>query len=627
MDNKAYIENNDEKTALKRFLDSTARVCGRETVEVGKSYGRVTAEAVFARFCDPVYNAAAMDGIAVTADNTLTASEDKPLTLIRGKDFDYVNTGNPVEGAYDAVIMIENVIAVNDNEVRIIAPAYPLQHVRVIGESIVAGELVLPSKHLIRAVDVGALIAAGLTTVEVFKKPRVGIIPTGGEMTRNPLELKKGKLMESNSAVFAALTEENGGVPVIFPICPDRKEDLKQAVCTALEQCDAVLVNAGSSAGTKDYTVKILAELGEILVHGIAIKPGKPTILAKLQGKPVLGIPGYPVSAYLVFDAFAKPLLQVMSGRSNSSDITVKATLTRRIAGSFKHTELIRMSLGSVGGKLVATPLERGAAAVMSMVKADGIFRLERLVEGAEAGETVDVKLVKPYDDILKALVIVGSHDMIIDVLADKIPLTSAHVGSTGGIVALQRGECHLAPIHLLDENGEYNVSVARKHFPPSTMALIRGVGRIQGIIVPKGNPKNITDISAFFKSGLMFANRQRGAGTRVLFDHLLAKSGMSGADIRGYEKEYGTHLSVAVAVKNGVADGGLGVLSAANALELDFIPVGTESYDFLIPRINLEDLRVKRFIEVLRSEAFKDKLNELGGYTCENIGETVLID
>ncbi len=628
MENKRYIENNDDKQALELFLSQVEVKTKEEEVAPLDALGRTTSQVVFAKKCDPTYNAAAMDGIAVVSENTHDASENTPLTLIRNKDFVYINTGGIVQGKYNAVIMIEDVINIDDDTVKIIAPAYPWQHVRVIGESVVAGELILPSRHVVTPCDIGAVIASGNKTLKVFSKPKVGIIPTGAEMVNNPEELTEGKLMESNSKVFSALTINYGGQPKVYTVVEDDINKLKQSIITAVKENDIVIVNAGSSAGTKDFTVKAIEELGRVVVHGIAIKPGKPTILGIIDNKPIIGIPGYPVSAYLVFEMFAKPVIEKFLWKNSTNKATVEATLTRRIVSSFKNAELIRMTVGEVGGKLVATPLERGASAIMSLVKADGIFRVERLIEGVEAGEKISVELIKPLEEIKKSLVITGSHDMIIDVIADAVTITSAHVGSMGGISALIRGECHIAPIHLLDEkSGIYNDSYIEKYFAGKKMALIKGVGRVQGLIVPKGNPKNIKSIADIKKMGLSFANRQRGAGTRILFDYLLKKEGIEESEVFGYEKEYGTHLAVAVAVKNNVADCGMAVLSAAKALDTDFIPLGNEEYDFLIPYQYIYDKRIADFIDYIKSSQFASKLTALGGYTFDRIGEMKVFD
>lgn len=622
---KTYISNND----VSRFDDYLAYLgdvtVGEETIPTADACGRVTAQTVFAKVCDPMYNAAAMDGIAVSAAATASATEKSPLALVENQTFVYVNTGNAIDPRFDAVIMIEDVTELGDGKVEITAPAYPWQHVRVKGESIVAGEMVLPAGRKIRPMDVGAIFASGNIEIPVLKKPVVGVITTGDEMVEDPSLLASGKLMESNSRMFCALIGECGGVGKRYPTVKDVKSALSTALNAALSECDLVIVNAGSSAGTKDYAVDVMEEAGEVFLHGFAIKPGKPTILARAKGKPVIGVPGYPVSAYLVFELFVRPVILRMLGQSGDDRRTVRATLTRNVVSSLKNAEYVRMSLGKVGGKLVATPLERGAAQIMSLVKADGLMFVDRYSEGYEGGAEVEVELRKPLSQIEKNLVIIGSHDLVIDVIGEKIPVSSAHVGSMGGIYALQKGECHIAPVHLLDaESGEYNIPYIRKYFAGEKMVLVKGVGRTQGLMLPKGNPKNIKSVADIVKGGFRFANRQRGAGTRLLFDYMLAQGGFKPDDVDGYAKEYSTHLAVGMAVECGAADVGLGVGSAANCLGLDFVPLYDEEYDFLMREESLNDERIRAFLDFIVSDEFRGKLLSFGDYTAKRLGEII---
>lgn len=624
---KTYIQNND----MSRFADYLEWLgditTGTERVETTTASGRVTADTVFANVCDPMYNAAAMDGIAVSSASTVSATEKNPLPLTEGEDFVYINTGNAVDPRFDAVIMIEDVTELDAGKVEITAPAYPWQHVRVKGESIVAGEMVLPSMRRIRPVDVGAIYASGNISVSVLKKPVVGVITTGDELVDDPGLLAGGKLMESNSKMFCALIEDCGGVGRRYPTVKDDKQALTSALTAALGECDLVIINAGSSAGTKDYAVDVMEDVGEVYLHGFALKPGKPTILARAEGKPVIGVPGYPVSAYLVFELFVRPVILRMLGQSDDDRRTVKARLTRNVVSSLKNSEYVRMALGNVGGTLVATPLERGAAQIMSLVKADGLLYIDRYSEGYEGGTEVEIELRKPLSLIEKNLVIIGSHDLVIDIIGEKIPVSSAHVGSMGGIYAMQKGECHIAPIHLLDaESGEYNIPYVKKYFPGEKMVLVKGVGRTQGLMLPKGNPHGINTIADIVSGGFRFANRQRGAGTRLLFDYLLAQNGLKAADVDGYAKEYSTHLAVGMAVECGAADVGLGVGSAANCLGLDFVPLYDEEYDFLLREESLDDERVRAFLEFISSDAFREKLRSFGDYTAKRLGEIVRI-
>ncbi len=619
-----YIENNSLKDSLDSYL-KLVNVVETEEVPTIEAVGRVCAKAIFAKVCDPTYNASAMDGIAVCSIDTADATELNPLVLKEGQ-FEYVNTGNAINQPFDSVIMIEDVINNEDGTISIIAPSKPWQHIRCIGETVVATEMIFPSKQKVRELDIGAILASGNSTVCVYKKPRVAVIPTGNEMVEDAKELKKGKLMESNSRVMSALINSYGGEAHRYGICIDDEALLEETIKKAVKENDAVLVNAGSSAGTKDYTKRIIERLGKVYTHGLAIKPGKPTILGIIDSKPVIGVPGYPVSAYIVMEKVVKEVIAKMLSINAIQRDKVTAVMTKRVVSSLKNEEFIRVALGYVDGKLVATPMDRGAAAVMSMVKADGIVDVDRNSEGIEAGEEVEVELYRPLDEIKKKLVIIGSHDVVIDIIGDTLPVSSAHVGSMGGILAIKANSAHIAPIHLLDkDSGEYNIPFVKKYFDED-MALIKGLGRTQGIVVPKGNPNKIKSVEDLKNGKYSFANRQNGAGTRLLFDYQLSKFGIKPEEVVGYDKEYTTHLAVASAVLNGVADCGMAVLSAANIMGLDFIPVGEESYDFLVRADMLEDDRIKQFIATIQSEEFRTKVEKIGGYTFKDIGKVTII-
>ncbi|SDX33986.1 molybdopterin biosynthesis protein [Tepidimicrobium xylanilyticum] len=629
MNNKRniYIDNIDVDVAKKEYFDKLNIKAQWEEIDVVNSLGRVTFEAVYARLSSPNYNAAAMDGILVESAKTIGATEINPKTLEEGKDFLYINTGNPVVDPYDAVIMIEDVIQLGDGKVQILKAAHPWQHIRPIGEDIVATEMILPSKHKIRPIDIGALISGGIEKVRVYKKPKVGILPTGSEIIEEIKELETGKIIDSNSRVFEALTVEAGGLPKRYSPIEDDYEKIKEAVLKGVEENDILLIGAGSSAGSKDYTANVIEELGEVIIHGVALKPGKPTILGIINGKPVMGIPGYPVSAYLVFETFVTPIILKYIGLKEEKDTFVDAIISKKITSTLKSRELIRVNLGYVKDKLIATPLSSGAGVTMSLVKADGIAIIPQSLEGVDAGGSVKVKLLKPLNRIKETLVSIGSHDMIMDILGDMVKLSSGHVGSMGGILAMKRGECHIAPIHLLDlETGEYNISYVERYFPGQKMALIKGVKRHQGFIVEKGNPKGIKDFSDLVREDVVYVNRQRGAGTRILLDYHLNKENIDPANIRGYDREMTTHMAVATAVKTGSASVGLGIYSAAKALDLDFIDIAYEDYDFLLPYELLEDERVKEFIRTLKSQEFKERVEALGGYGFENIGEIIIV-
>jgi putative molybdopterin biosynthesis protein len=506
----------------------------------------------------------------------------------------------------------------------------PWQHVRPIGEDIVATEMLLPSGHRLGAVDAGALLAGGQSSVAVRQKPKVTIIPTGNELIAAGKKPNPGQIIEYNSLIFSALVEEWGGEARRHEIVRDDFELLKEAVSNATRTSDLVLVNAGSSAGRRDYTADVLAQLGEVLIHGVAVRPGKPVILAVVAGKPVIGVPGYPVSAVVSLELFLKPLLYALQGQQEPKRPVIRASFSRQVASSLSAEEWIRVKVGCVGERFVATPLARGAGVVTSLVKADGIVRVAQQKEGLVAGETVSVELLRPLQNIEQTIVCSGSHDLTLDILGDLLSrhypgfsLSSAHVGSTGGIMALRRGEAHLAGIHLLhEETGEYNIPFLRQFLSDIPLVLVTLVEREQGLMVRRGNPRGISRIADLARGDVTFVNRQRGAGTRMLLDACLRKEGILPDAINGYHREEYTHLAVAAAVLAGSADVALGVFAAAQALGLDFIPLAKERYDLAVPAKFFAEDKLQKLLGLIRSDQYKLAVKELGGYHTEMTGE-----
>ena len=633
MKRNLYLKTTPTAESVKRYMQALYEAGSltpkTERVNVYDSLGRVTASPVFAKCCSPLFNAAAMDGIAVIAAQTANASERNSLQLRRDVDYRLVDTGDPIKAPYDAVIMAEDLIEIDEETVEITASAPGWQHVRPLGEDIVVGEMLLPTNHTIRPVDIGVLLAGGILEAEVFARPKIGIIPTGSEIISPHATPREGEIIDSNTGMFSAMVTEEGGLPTRQAIVEDDYDRIKNAIRSALQDQDMVIVNAGSSAGTEDYTVHVLREIGEVVIHGVSMKPGKPVILAIVDGKSVIGLPGYPVSAYLAFQKFVSPVIAALSGRKQKeSGGTIKAVLSKRLVSSLKYEEYVRVRVGKVGGRFVCAPLARGAGAAMSLVRADGFCVIPQNREGYEAGEIVNVELYKDPETLANTLVSVGSHDLIIDLIGDRMAacypgmgLSGTHVGSLGGLMALKRGETTLAPTHLLDEEtGEYNVAYLKKLFAGEEVSLIKGVQRIQGIMIKKGNPLGVTGIEDLPR--LRYINRQRGAGTRVLLDYKLKQIGISPQTIHGYEKEAATHMAVAALVASEEADAGMGIRAAAEALNLDFIEIGVEDYDFAIRTQDLKLPQVKAFLQILRSSEFHEKLKEIGGYAAPHAGE-----
>lgn len=633
MKRNLYLDIQNKEEALSGFLKAMSDIQpDKERIPVIKSLGRTTAEAVFACYSSPSYNSCAMDGIGVISSHTKEASEHHPVELVHGTDYVDVDTGDMLLPPYDAVIMAEDLIE-TEHGYKIIAPTHPFAHVRSVGEDVVAKEMVLPSHHTIRAIDISVLLASGIREIQVIRKPVVGIIPTGDEMIEYTEEPEDGKIIETNSWMFENLVTENGGIGHRYPIVRDEPEKIREAVLKALDECDIVLINAGSSAGRDDYTVHVLRELGEVLTHGVAVKPGKPVILSRIKDKPVIGLPGYPVSSYLTFTEFVIPVMNLYLQKGNRDYRTVQAKLSKTLMSSLKYEEYVRVKLGKVDGELIASPLERGAGASMSLVRADGFLVIPQNREGIMAHEHVNVKLLRDMESVEKTLVLIGSHDLILDVINDMmkgehkdVRLSSTHVGSLSGLISLKKKEAHLAPSHLLNEaDGSYNEAIVREMFPDEKMAIIKGVRRRQGLIVKKGNPMKIHSVSDIGPD-VRYVNRQRGAGTRVLFDYLLKQSGILPEDIEGYEHEETTHMSVAVAVQKGNADTGMGIYSSARALDLDFVDIAFEEYDFVTYASWIELPFVQEFLKILKSDAFKERLEALGGYSWEETGNILYL-
>lgn len=629
-----YLSNYELNEALNIYLDKLGPLnTETEIINTWDANGRVTKTAVFALLSSPHYNSSAMDGIACKSEKTFNASDRNHVLLNEGTDYIVVDTGDPIPKEFDCVIMVEDLIKVDEIHVEIYQSAVPWQNIRPLGEDIVENQLIVPSKHKIRPVDIGALIAGGINTLEVYKKPSVGIIPTGTEIVEPGTDLKVGDIIDFNSRTFSAQVSDWGGIPRRYNIVKDDYELIKKAVLKANEENDVVLINAGSSAGREDFTSSVISEVGELVIHGVAIKPGKPVMMGVINGKPIIGIPGYPVSAYFVMEEIVKPIIYSFQGLETEAEKIVEATLTRRCMSSLKYHEFVRVKLGYIGNKFVATPLTRGAGATMSLVNADGVLEIDQSIEGIESGNKVNVKLLSSENKIKNTLVCIGSHDPIIDIAADimhsknkKYFLSSSNVGSTGGLMALKTGETHMAPTHLLDmETGEYNVSYLKKYVPNKKIALVKCVNRIQGFMVKKGNPKNITSFEDLVRDDVKFVNRQRGSGTRLLLDYNLNKLDIDPKKINGYYREEFTHLAVAAAVEAGDADAGLGVYSAASMLGLDFIPVCNEEYDLAIPEEYMDSDIINEFIGTIKSKEFKEKLDELGGYDYSSTGRIIL--
>ncbi len=718
---KVYLNNIPRQEALERFLNETKIPRQTEELPTAEALGRITAAPVFAVMSMPGYHAAAMDGIAVAAEKTFGASDQNPLMLTDSTEaeakteveteteakaaadddadaadaapqphasaagFVYVDTGHPLPPGFDAVIKIEDIQQLPGGGVEIMAPATPWQHVRAVGEDVVTGELLVPACHCLRPPDLGALLAGGVTSVTVLKKPKAIIIPTGSDLVAPDAPRRHGAVPDFNSTVIAAYLQEWGAEPVIFPITPDDPAALADMVKKGAATGDLVLVLAGSSAGSKDFTSQVIGSLGKIFIHGVATRPGKPTILGKIEGAsdreditkdipgdnirnnhedntgnnintnnilnniakdntgnitgnntgnvskdiPVAGLPGYPVSAYLSLEWFIKPLIYSYLGQVLPVREKLPVTLGRRVVSEVGTEEHVRMTVGFINGSYIANPLTRGAGVTMSLVKADGILIIPPELIGHEQGETVTIELYRPAAHLKNNLLAAGSHDLIIDLLAAtirerhrEISLSSAHLGSMGGIGAIGKGQAHIAGIHLFDAgSNEYNIPFVKKYLPGQDVVLVTLAHRMQGWILPPGNPDQVRELSCLIEKNLPFVNRQKGAGTRILFDHLLKQGGYHDEQVNGYHREEHTHLNVAAAVAAGTARAGLGIMPGAKAFGLDFVPVGEERYDLLMSADFYHSPPGQVVLNIITDREFQKTVEKMGGYSMREAG------
>ena len=642
MQRKIYLNMHSREEAQQLFWSRFSNHCpGEETIPSHLACGRVTAGPVHARFSSPSFHSAAMDGLAVRAEDTFGASDDAPLILrIDAGEAVMINTGYPLPADKNAVIMIENVLLGEDGATGAIrAPVYPWQHVRKVGEDIVATELLFPTGHQLRPADLGALLAGGCAAVRVRKRPKVAILPTGSELVRLedcPDAPPAGKTVESNSVVLAELARQAGAEVEIAPIISDDFATITRHVqAMVASDADLVIVNAGSSAGSADYTVRIIEQLGETLVHGVTIMPGKPTILGVIDNKPVVGLPGYPVSAIIAMEQLVLPLLARMQGVYMAPPTAIRAVLAKDLPSRSGIEEFRRMIVGRIGVDFVAVPLKQGAGAITTLTRANAILRIDASSEGEIHGCEVDIDLLAPLPQVERTMLCTGSHDLCLDVLGDFLrrqdpafPLASTHVGSLGGIMALKQGMCHIAGSHLLDPtDGSYNTSYVRKHLADRDVRIVTLVHRAQGFIVPKDNPKGILSIRDLTTDGVRFINRQAGSGTRVLLDFELSRNDLDPDAIAGYDQDEYTHMAVAVAVLSGKVDVGLGIKSAARALGLDFVPLIEERYDLLIPGAVFETEMIQTVLRVIATPLFQQTVEAMGGYSTRETGRLVPLD
>lgn len=634
---KKYLDKLSLETAVEKIRTNFKdRDLKTEILETTEAAGRVTGAGVYAARSAPDYYAAAMDGIAVKSAQTAGASEKNPVKLKIGFEAAAVDTGDPIPAEFNAVIKIEEVNKIDEKTYLIEKAAAPWADIRSIGESVVKGNLLLPAGTMIKDYDLAALLEAGITEVEVYQQPKVTIIPTGNELVPAAEKPLKGQLVEFNSQMLRASLKNWGAEVKITEIIPDQKELIQEQVEAVLETSDLVIILSGSSAGREDYTIQILEELAKVIFHGVNIMPGKPLIAAEAAGKPVFGLPGYPLSAWLDNQLFIRNLIYQLQGQKAAEFEHVEAEVKRKVPSDIGLEEFVRVNLKvDQDNNYTAIPLKRASSAMESIIKADGILRIAENKEGLDAGDTGPVMLLKAKNQLEDNLLLIGSHDLSLDLIRNQIKkeklnfeLKLQSVGSMAGLTALRRGESDLAGAHLLDpESGEYNISYLKKYFKGEKIALINLVYREQGLYLKKGNPKNIKGIKDLLKEDISYINRQRGAGTRVLFDYLLEKNKIDPAEIAGYEKEEYTHIAAAAAVGRGSADAALGIRAAAEVMDVDFIALAEEKYDLILKAENLDDPKIKELIKLIKSKKIKAQIEALGGYQTKDTGKIQILN
>ncbi len=621
---RRYLRRLGAREAQERFFGKVHGLgvpLGPEVVATREALGRVTAAAVAARHAAPFYHSSAMDGLAVAAEATFPASEAAPVRLAVPADAVWVDTGDPVPEGRTAVVPSEEVHWREDGSAEIHSPRAPWDNVRVTGQEIAAGEMIVPAGWRLAPADLGSLLAAGVTEVAVTRRPRVAIFPTGTELIRPGDPLEVGKVVEFNSEIVAGLVREAGGEPVIREALPDDLALLRGALREAAASHDAVVILAGSSAGSEDHTPGAIELEGELLVHGVDIAPGKPTALGVVGGRPALGLPGFPVAAVVSARLFLAPLVRLLLGEPEPPPAVAGALLPRPLASRADAREFVRVRLGRVGERTFAYPLPRGSAAIVSWTRAQGVVVIPEGVEGLAAGAEVEVEILREMPDLARTVVLIGSHDLLVDVLEDElrargVTLLASATGSLGGLLALSDGTAHLATSHLLDpQSGLYNSPFIERHLPGRDVRRVGLVFRQQGLMVAPGNPRGIRGWADLGRPDVTFVNRQKGSGSRVLLDVRLAEAGVAPAAVRGYRREEYTHWAVAMAVRSRLADCGLGIMSAAAAMGLDFVPLEEEEFDLVIPGEHLGHPGVAALLEATGAPRFRERVLALGGY------------
>lgn len=619
------------------------KTLGVEEASLEVAVGRVLGEDIVADVDVPPFDRASMDGYAIRAEDSFGAEEDRPVTLkVVGRvmageaprvavgegEAVEISTGAPIPKGSNAVVMVEYT-SVRDR-LQVYRSVVPGENIMASGADMMAGELVLRMGDVLTPREMGVLAALGRKSVKVYKRPKVAILSTGNEIVQPGEFLPYGKIYDINGRTLADSVAENGGKPIFLGIVGDKEEEIRVKVNEALSVSDMVLTSGGTSAGIGDLLYRIIDDLGPpgILVHGIAVRPGKPAIIGLIQGKPIFGLPGYPTSALMIFNVFVRPLLRMIAGLPAEVDSPlVEAQTAERIFSSGGRREYMPVNMVHMeSGGYMIYPVPGGSGAITTLAEADGFIEIPEGRVYLDEGEKVSVELfsqrLKPAD-----LMIIGSNCVGIDIIlslmrSNHVPYKSKIIstGSSGGLVAIRRGEADIAGTHLLDDaSGIYNFPFLERYEIADKAILVRGYNREQGLVVVKGNPKGVHGVEDFMRPDISLINRNPGSGTRILLDMKLMELAKNRAiafedlvkNIQGYSFESKSHSAVAVAVLQGKADVGLAIKAVAETYGLDFIPVAQEHYDFLIHRERIGKPSVQAFLAVLRSKEFKEQLSK----------------
>ncbi|RPI39860.1 MAG: molybdopterin biosynthesis protein [Methanoregulaceae archaeon] len=610
---KRYLELRSLEEALTLLTSTFASPKRTERVALMQSAGRVVAAPVFAKYSVPEVNISAMDGIAVRSRDTIGATDRAPVIL---DHVSRVNTGNIVPPEFDAVIMIEDTWEAGGN-FQIRKAAVPWQHVRPAGEDVKENKLVLPSGHIIRTFDIGALATYGITEIDVLAV-NVGIIPTGSELVPLGVHPGPGQVVESNTIMAQVFLSQIGAHCSRFPIVPDDPDLIREALRKAVHENDLVIISAGSSAGTRDFTEGVIQSLGDLIFHGVAVRPGKPVMLGKVEGIPVLGLPGYPLAAQTALREFAAPLLESW-GFPPAPRFPVRVRLGQTLVSDPGFDEFVPVFVGRIGKKLYGTPHGKGAGVQMATVKANGYTHIPAPVEGYEAGTELEVFLTTDAGSIERTLIFIGSVDPALEDLAgfahDKgLFIHAINPGNTGALLALKYNACHAAPLSLPARSLLASYQPFLKNFPPEDVVFVHIATIEQGIASRDG--LGIKDLTT-----VRFINTRRGSPTREVLETLFAAEGINPSQVNGYLQEVHGPPAVAAAIRNGFADAGMCTSSVAKASGLRFVPVAYEDYELAIRREMLDDSRIRTLVSIIQSGEYRTILAKTGSYDLSLTG------